>query len=85
MLYPFERLDIPKGFRGKPIWDEEKCSLKCRGVCAMDCPAQAIVMEKIDKKASRPIFHLDSVPRVAPLAQLPSRKNSSLPNMIKSP
>jgi len=59
VLYPFERLDIPKGFRGKPIWDEEKCSLKCRGVCAMDCPAQAIVMEKIDKKASRPIFHLD--------------------------
>ena len=59
VLYPFERLNVPKNFRGKPIWNAEKCSLKCKGVCAMDCPAKAIVMEKIDEKASRPIFLLD--------------------------
>jgi formate hydrogenlyase subunit 6/NADH:ubiquinone oxidoreductase subunit I len=52
VLYPFERLDIPKNLRGKPIWNAEKCSLKCKG-------AKAIVMEKIDEKASRPIFLLD--------------------------
>jgi len=59
VLYPFERLKVPKNLRGKPILDVEKCSLKCKGLCAIDCPAKAIVMEKIDEKASRPIFLLD--------------------------
>ena len=59
VLYPFERLTVPKNLRGKPIWNQEKCSEKCKGVCAMDCPAQAIVMEKVGEKATRPVFLLD--------------------------
>jgi len=59
VLYPFERLKVPKDLRGKPVFDEKKCALKCKGACAIDCPAKAIVMEKIDEKGSRPIFLLD--------------------------
>jgi formate hydrogenlyase subunit 6/NADH:ubiquinone oxidoreductase subunit I len=59
VLYPFERLEVPPGFRGKPVYDAEKCSLKCKGLCAADCPARAIVMEQIEEKATRPIFLLD--------------------------
>ena len=58
VLYPFERLDIPAELRGKPVYNLEKCSLKCRGLCAMDCPAKAIVMEQAGEKA-RPVFLLD--------------------------
>ena len=59
VLYPFERLDVPKALRGKPIYDPEKCSLKCKGLCAMDCPAKAIIMEQVGEKETRPIFLLD--------------------------
>jgi formate hydrogenlyase subunit 6/NADH:ubiquinone oxidoreductase subunit I len=59
VLYPFERLDIPKGLRGKPIYDPEKCRLECKGLCAIDCPAKAIIMEEVGEKATRPIFLLD--------------------------
>ena len=59
VLYPFERLDVPRDFRGKPTYYPEKCSLKCKGVCAMDCPAKAIVMESIGEKETRPIFLFD--------------------------
>jgi formate hydrogenlyase subunit 6/NADH:ubiquinone oxidoreductase subunit I len=59
VLYPFERLDLPRKLRGKPIFHQERCSLTCKGVCAIDCPAKAIVMEEIGEKASRPIFLLD--------------------------
>ena len=59
VLYPFERLELPKQFRGKPIYNPEKCSLKCKGLCATDCPAKAIIMEQIAEKASRPVFLLE--------------------------
>jgi len=62
VLYPVERLQIPKDFRGKPICLMEKCSLKCRGLCAMDCPAKAIVIEESGEgaeKKKRLIFLLD--------------------------
>lgn len=42
--YPFEPSPAPPGFRGKPIWDEEKCN-RC-GVCAGLCPTGAVTAEK---------------------------------------
>ena len=60
VLYPFERLEIPKDFRGKIVFDLEKCAPKCR-LCVIDCPANAIVMEPREdgKEGTRPIFLLD--------------------------
>lgn len=58
VLYPFERLDLPKAFRGRPVYDPEKCSLKCKGLCATDCPSKAIIMEQVGEKESRPVFLL---------------------------
>ena len=59
VLYPLERLEVPEGFRGKPTYDPETCSLKCKGLCATDCPAKAIVMEQVGEKETRPVFLLD--------------------------
>jgi formate hydrogenlyase subunit 6 len=58
VLYPFERVDVPNKLRGKPVFNLEKCSSKCRGLCAMDCPAKAIVMEKYGEN-NCPVFLLD--------------------------
>ena len=60
VLYPFERLEIPKDFRGKIIFDLEKCQPKC-SLCALDCPAEAIIMEPREdgKEGTRPVFLLD--------------------------
>ena len=59
VLYPFERLEVPEAFRGKPCYNPEKCALKCKGLCAIDCPAKAIIMEEVGEKATRPVFLLD--------------------------
>ena len=60
VLYPFERLEPPKDLRGKIVFDLEKCEPKCR-LCAIDCPANAIVMEEREdgKEGTRPVFLLD--------------------------
>jgi formate hydrogenlyase subunit 6/NADH:ubiquinone oxidoreductase subunit I len=49
--YPFVRSPAPVRLRGQLIWDRENCT-GC-GLCNMDCPAQAIEMIVIDKKAKR--------------------------------
>jgi formate hydrogenlyase subunit 6/NADH:ubiquinone oxidoreductase subunit I len=58
-LYPFDRLEAPARFRGQLAWDKESCT-GC-GLCVMDCPAQAIEMLVIDKKAKQFVmrYHVD--------------------------
>jgi formate hydrogenlyase subunit 6/NADH:ubiquinone oxidoreductase subunit I len=57
--YPFERVDAPQRLRGKLTWDPEKCT-GCN-LCSKDCPADAIEIITIDKKAKRFVmqYHLD--------------------------
>ncbi len=49
--YPFAPSEPPEHFRGKLIWDPEKCT-GCQ-LCIKDCPANAIellVVDKVNKK-----------------------------------
>jgi formate hydrogenlyase subunit 6/NADH:ubiquinone oxidoreductase subunit I len=47
MKYPFVESEAPEHFRGKLIWDAEKCT-GCQ-LCVKDCPADAIEIITIDK------------------------------------
>lgn len=57
--YPFEKKPTPERLRGQLTWDPEKCT-GCR-VCLRDCPADAIELHVVDKKAKRFVlrFHID--------------------------
>ena len=57
--YPYKRYETPERLRAILVWDAEKCT-GC-GLCAMDCPAKAINMIVIDKKAKRFVmeYHVD--------------------------
>ena len=57
--YPFTRPETPWSLRGCLMWDPVECT-GC-GMCARDCPANALEMVVIDKKAKRfvLIYHLD--------------------------
>lgn len=48
--YPFAKPKIPGKLRAKQIYYKEKC-IFC-GLCAMQCPANAIVVDKENKKYS---------------------------------
>jgi len=54
--YPFVKASLADGFRGKQVFDIEKC-ISC-GLCSRDCPANAIEMFEVEGK-KRPLFHLD--------------------------
>ncbi|MCJ7535496.1 MAG: 4Fe-4S binding protein [Anaerolineales bacterium] len=58
-LYPKNRQEAPSKLRGCLDWNPEKCT-GC-GICAMDCPANAIEVIVIDKKEKRFVlqYHID--------------------------
>lgn len=57
--YPFERLEAPDRLRGKLTWNPEKCT-GC-GLCAKDCPSNALEVVVIDRAAKKFVvkYHMD--------------------------
>jgi formate hydrogenlyase subunit 6/NADH:ubiquinone oxidoreductase subunit I len=49
--YPFERQPVPERLRGKVLYDPENCT-GC-GLCTKDCPAGALELFVLDRKAKR--------------------------------
>lgn len=49
--YPFVRYDTPARLRGKLLWERANCT-GC-SLCAKDCPADALEIITIDRKAKR--------------------------------
>ncbi len=58
-FYPAERTEAPLQLRGQLLWDPRACT-GC-GMCAMDCPARAVKVTVLDKKAKRFVitYHVD--------------------------
>lgn len=54
--YPFVKVQAPEGYRGRHIFNPEKC-MSC-GLCARDCPAKAIELVEVSGKRM-PKFFLD--------------------------
>ena len=57
--YPYERLPAPVQFRGKLVWNPEKCT-GCQ-LCVKDCPANAIELIVLDRANKRFVlkYHSD--------------------------
>jgi len=57
--YPLERRDPPKRLRGQLQWNPTQCT-GC-GLCARDCPANALEMIVLDRADKRFVlrYHLD--------------------------
>ncbi len=49
--YPFEKKPAPPNYRGKLVWNREKCT-GCQ-LCVKDCPADAIELVTIDRANKR--------------------------------
>ena len=54
--YPTVKVEVPEGYRGRHIFDPEKC-ISC-GLCERDCPANAIELIEVSGKRM-PHFYLD--------------------------
>jgi len=54
--YPFISPKVPEGLRGRQIFHPERC-ISC-GLCARDCPAEAIEMIEVSGK-KMPLIHLE--------------------------
>jgi formate hydrogenlyase subunit 6/NADH:ubiquinone oxidoreductase subunit I len=57
VLYPAERQEMPRDFRGKIRFIAARC-VGCK-LCQKDCPANALVIEKVGDKRFQAVFHLD--------------------------
>jgi formate hydrogenlyase subunit 6/NADH:ubiquinone oxidoreductase subunit I len=55
--YPVSRPQLPRDFRGRQVFHPERC-ISC-GLCARDCPAEAIEMIEVAGR-EMPMIHLDS-------------------------
>ncbi|MEW6687101.1 MAG: 4Fe-4S dicluster domain-containing protein [Candidatus Edwardsbacteria bacterium] len=55
--YPFEKLSVPKGFRGTPIFNSSLC-IGCL-MCVRDCPSESIEIIKLEEKKFKIILYLD--------------------------
>jgi formate hydrogenlyase subunit 6/NADH:ubiquinone oxidoreductase subunit I len=57
--YPFTRRAVPERLRGRLVWNPAACT-GC-GLCATDCPANALEVLVLDKKAKRFVvtYHVD--------------------------
>jgi formate hydrogenlyase subunit 6/NADH:ubiquinone oxidoreductase subunit I len=49
--YPFEKKAAPERLRGQLLWNRDSCT-GC-GLCAKDCPANALEVIVIDRKAKQ--------------------------------
>ena len=56
--YPFKKIETPKDFRGRIIFNSENC-IGCK-ICVRDCPANAIIINKPgEEKIFEAVFDLD--------------------------
>lgn len=58
-IYPAVRREMPDRYRGKLAWHREKCT-GC-GLCAKDCPSNAVEMIVVDKAKKQFVvrYHID--------------------------